>query len=62
MIKRFILTACAGLLAAAVASPSFAADLPKPAYKAPLYYRAVQLVRLLCRSQRRLRLGQVELD
>lgn len=37
MIKRFILTACAGLMAAAVASPSFAADLPRPAYKAPLY-------------------------
>ena len=36
-MKRFILTACAGLLAAAVASPSFAADLPRPAYKAPVY-------------------------
>ena len=36
-MKRFILAACAGLLAAAVASPSLAADLPRPAYKAPLY-------------------------
>jgi outer membrane immunogenic protein len=36
-MKRFILTACAGLLAAAVASPSFAADLPRPAYKNPVY-------------------------
>ena len=36
-MKRFILTACAGLLAAAVASPSLAADLPRPAYKAPVY-------------------------
>lgn len=35
-MKRFILTACAGLLAAAVASPSFAADLPRAAYKSPL--------------------------
>ena len=37
MINRYILTACAGLLAAAVASPSFAADLARPNYKAPLY-------------------------
>jgi outer membrane immunogenic protein len=36
-MKRFILTACAGLLAAAVAMPSFAADLPRPAYKNPVY-------------------------
>ena len=36
-MKRLILAACAGLLAAAVASPSFAADLPRPAYKAPIY-------------------------
>ena len=39
-MKRFILTACAGLLAAAMASPSLAADMPRPAYpayKAPLY-------------------------
>jgi len=34
-MQRFILTACAGLLAAAVASPSLAADLPRPVYKAP---------------------------
>jgi outer membrane immunogenic protein len=36
-MKRLILTAGAGLLAAAMAVPSFAADLPRPAYKAPLY-------------------------
>jgi outer membrane immunogenic protein len=36
-MKRFILTACAGLLAAAVVTSSFAADLPRPAYKAPIY-------------------------
>jgi outer membrane immunogenic protein len=36
-MKRFILSACAGLLVAAVASPSFAADLPRPAYKAPAF-------------------------
>jgi outer membrane immunogenic protein len=36
-MKRLILTACAGLLAAAVASPSFASDLPRPAYKNPVY-------------------------
>jgi len=36
-MKRFILTACAGLLAAAVVTPSLAADLPRPAYKAPIY-------------------------
>jgi outer membrane immunogenic protein len=39
-MQRFILTACAGLLAAAVASPSLAADLPRPVYKgspAPIY-------------------------
>ena len=34
-MKRFILTWCAGLLAAAMASPSFAADLARPIYKAP---------------------------
>lgn len=40
-MQRFLLTACAGLLAAAVASPSFAADLPRPAYKsAPAVYVA----------------------
>ncbi len=35
-MKRFILAACAGLLAVAMASPSFAADMPGP-YKAPAY-------------------------
>jgi len=35
-MKRFILAACAGLLAIAMASPSFAADMPGP-YKAPAY-------------------------
>jgi outer membrane immunogenic protein len=28
---------CAGVLAAAMAAPSFAADLPRPVYKAPIY-------------------------
>lgn len=37
-MKRYILSACSGLLAAAaMAVPSFAADLPRPAYKAPVY-------------------------
>ena len=36
-MKRFTISACAGLLALSMAGPSFAADLPKPAYKAPLY-------------------------
>ena len=37
-MKRFTLTACAGLLAATVASPSFAADMPRPSFlKAPAY-------------------------
>jgi len=36
-MKRLTLTACAGLLAVAMATPSSAADLPRPAYKAPLY-------------------------
>jgi outer membrane immunogenic protein len=36
-MKRFLLTVGAGLMAAAMASPSFAADLPRPAYKAPIY-------------------------
>ena len=36
-MKRFLLTVGAGLMAAAMASPSFAADLPRPAYKAPVY-------------------------
>jgi outer membrane immunogenic protein len=34
-MKRFTLAVCAGLLAVAVATPSFASDLPRPAYKAP---------------------------
>ena len=34
-MKRFLLALGAGLLAIAVATPSFAADLPRPAYKAP---------------------------
>ena len=34
-MKRFTLAACAGLFAAAMALPSFAADMPRPAYKAP---------------------------
>jgi len=34
-MKRFTLAACAGLLAAVMALPSFAADMPRPAYKAP---------------------------
>ena len=61
-MKRFTLAACAGLLAAAMASPSFAADMPRPAYQGARLRRAVQLDRLLRRHQRRLRLGQVELD
>lgn len=36
-MKRFLLTVGAGLMAAAMVSPSFAADLPRPAYKAPIY-------------------------
>ena len=35
-MKRFILAACAGLLTAAMARPSFAADMPGP-YVAPAY-------------------------
>jgi len=35
-MKRFILAACAGLLAAAMASPSSAADMPGP-YVPPAY-------------------------
>src|SRR5471032_2601021 len=34
-MKRLMLAVCSGLLAAAVATPSLAADLPRPAYKAP---------------------------
>lgn len=40
-MKRFIQAACAGLLAAAMAGPSFAADLPRPVYKAPAYIAPV---------------------
>ena len=37
-MKRFILSTCAGLVAvAAMAAPSVAADIPRPAYKAPVY-------------------------
>jgi hypothetical protein len=36
-MKRFIPLACAGLLAAAMASPSQAADIVRPAFKAPVY-------------------------
>ncbi len=40
-MKSLFRIACAGLLAAAVATPSLAADLPRaPAYKAPPYYVA----------------------
>ena len=34
-MKRFTLAACAGLLAAAMALPSFAADMSRPAFNAP---------------------------
>jgi outer membrane immunogenic protein len=34
-MKRFILAACAGLVATAMALPSFAADFPRTAYMAP---------------------------
>jgi outer membrane immunogenic protein len=40
-MKRLLLAACAGLLAVAMGAPSFAADMPRPAYrpayKAPMY-------------------------
>ena len=36
-MKRLTFAACAGLLAVTMAAPSFAADLPRPAYKAPIY-------------------------
>src|ERR1700712_3917762 len=39
-MKRFLLTVGAGLMAVAMASQSFAADLPRPAYKAPIYVSA----------------------
>ena len=40
-MKRLTLLAIAGLMAAAWASPSLAADLPRPAYKAPVYVAPV---------------------
>jgi outer membrane immunogenic protein len=40
-MKRFILAACAGLLAIAMASPSNAADLPRPVYKGPAFVAPV---------------------
>jgi len=36
-MKRFTQLACAGLFAAAMAGPSLAADIARPAYKAPVY-------------------------
>jgi len=36
-MKRFTLMACAGLMAAAMATPSLAADLPRPAFKSPVF-------------------------
>jgi outer membrane immunogenic protein len=36
-MKRFLLAVSAGLMAASMASPSFAADMPRPVYKAPMY-------------------------
>ncbi len=36
-MKRLPMTVYIGLLVAAVATPSFAADLPRPSYKAPIY-------------------------
>jgi outer membrane immunogenic protein len=36
-MKRLPMTMYIGLLVAAMATPSFAADLPRPSYKAPLY-------------------------
>jgi outer membrane immunogenic protein len=41
-MKRFLLTACAGLFAAVMATPSSAADLPRaPIYKGPAYVAPV---------------------
>jgi outer membrane immunogenic protein len=41
-MKRFTIMACAGLVAAAMATPSFAADLPpRPFYKGPAYVAPV---------------------
>lgn len=36
-MRCFLKLACAGFFAATMAAPSFAADLPTPAYKAPIY-------------------------
>lgn len=36
-MKRFLLAMGAGLMAVSMASPSVAADLPRPTYKAPMY-------------------------
>lgn len=36
-MKRLPMTVYIGLLVAAMATPSFAADLPRPSYKAPIY-------------------------
>jgi outer membrane immunogenic protein len=36
-MKRITKLACAGLFAATMACPSFAADLPRPAFKAPVF-------------------------
>jgi outer membrane immunogenic protein len=36
-MKRLPMTVSIGLLVAAMATPSFAADLPRPSYKAPIY-------------------------
>jgi outer membrane immunogenic protein len=36
-MKRFTLLACASLFVAAMAGPSLAADIARPAYKAPVY-------------------------
>jgi len=40
-MKRLTLLAVTGLMAAAWASPTLAADLPRPAYKAPVYVAPV---------------------
>jgi outer membrane immunogenic protein len=40
-MKRFILAVCAGLLAAAMATPSGAADLRRPVYKGPAFVAPV---------------------
>ena len=36
-MNRFLLAASAGVISMAVSAPGFAADLPRPAYKAPIY-------------------------